>query len=167
MKKSITIALICLLIMAFSSTALAVGNSVSGQNNQVNQAGKTEMSQHRENIKGNREQISQIRDEIKGCSAQLRQAIQAKLKDKSSLNESDIQSLRNIVISIRQERLDIVKDHWGKVDEQRIVLRQAILQRDFAAANQALTNIESEQQTRITDLTKLLNDIQAGLATLQ
>jgi|GEM_PF-6876012 len=129
-------------------------------NPEAYQAGKLQFEQKKQQVRLNTSENTRLKTQIKDCSDQLKEQIQSKLQNRENISAEEMARITEAIQTLQKERQQIMLQHQGKIQEQIALLNQAKLQGDIEAANAAMNTIQTEQQTRIAELTKVLNDLQ-------
>lgn len=188
MKKIFSIVLAGLLLLGITGTVLAAGpgsgqasgqtsgqaaGGTSGQdtaqggtmqqnkgNTEAYQAGKLQFEHNRQQVRLNTGATAGIKNQLNDYSEQLKALIQNKLQNKANISAEDMDRIKEAIQTMQKQRQQIINEHQGKIQEQVALLNQARAQGDIEAANAAINMIQTEQQARIAELQKVLQDLQ-------
>ncbi len=187
MRKLISVILVCLMVFSTGGAVLAQGQSPAagtgsgapaaagqqsgndgqaGQFGEAYQAGLRQMVQTRSMITANREQVVQLRERIGECALELKLQIREMLQEREQISPEQMTQLRNALQFLNQERVQLQAERQGKIAEQVALMRQARNGGDLEAAQDALEKIQAEQQQRIRDMNRIMNEMQELLDEL-
>ncbi|ODA40904.1 hypothetical protein [Desulfosporosinus sp. BG] len=127
-------------------------------NSEALQAGKQEFNRNRELIRLTTEETTRVKAQIEDCSEDLKLHIQNRLLDRGNISAGEMTRYKAMIQILSQER-EILSVHQGKIQEQLALLCQARLQGDIEAANTSMNNIRAEQQLRLLELAKILQNL--------
>lgn len=129
-------------------------------NTEAYQTGKLQFEQNRQQVRLNNTQTTGLKTQINDCSEQLKDQIQNMLQNRANISNEEMVRITEAIQTLQKERERITLEHQGKIQEQVALLDQANLEGDIEAANAAMNRIQTEQQARITELNKVLQDLQ-------
>jgi arginine utilization protein RocB len=78
-----------------------------------------------------------------------------------------MERIKEAIQTMQKERQQIMLNHQGKILEQLQLLKKARVQGDIEAANAVMNMIQTEQQARITELNKVLENLQDLLVDIR
>ncbi len=130
------------------------------------QARLRDMENCREQIRINTQETTRLRTQIRDYSEELRLKIQTRLQIRENITAEQMNRIQAGIQMLQQEREQIMLQHQGKIQEQVQMMNQARLQADIEDANSAMNNIRTEQQLRITTMTRVMQQMQDLLANL-
>ncbi|OCZ49852.1 hypothetical protein [Dehalobacter sp. TeCB1] len=190
MKKIFSIVIAGLLLLGTAGTALAAGQTsgqasgqtgggTSGQganqsgttlqgkgNTEAYQAGKIQFERTRQQVRLNAGATSGVKTQLNDCSEELKALIQNKLQNGANISNEETARIKEAIQTFQKERQQIMLEHQGKIQEQVALLNQAKSRGDIEAANAAMNMIQTEQQARIAELNKVLQDFQKLLENI-
>jgi len=124
------------------------------------------MENCREQIRINTQETTRLRTQIRDYSEELKLKIQTRLQIRENITAEQMNRIQAGIQMLQQEREQIMLQHQGKIQEQVQMMNQARLQADIEDANSAMNNIRTEQQLRITTMTRVMQQMQDLLANL-
>ncbi|XCH79128.1 MAG: hypothetical protein WHF31_00160 [Candidatus Dehalobacter alkaniphilus] len=140
------------------------GTTQQGKGNtEAYQAGKLQFEHTRQQVRLNAGATAGVKTQLNDCSEQLKTLIQTKLQNRANISTEEMARIKEAIQTCQKERQQIMLEHQGKIQEQVALLNQAKIRGDIDAANAAMNMIQTEQQARIADLNKVLQDLQTLL----